>query len=332
MPLGHTACRPLPELELLKRKPISAQKAADKLRLFLGEQKQVAPAELATAGPAQVTYNQLSDVLLRLENDWVGHPEERHLDCFVEVDAHVEVHMMPMFMGKRLKEGLRKAAGDILLKYQRALGCIPLTTAELAPAGSRHAAIVGDGPFVHFLASFKCVGFAPQKDHWLLGRVSENQPWYKGMNISVLSLVNIMVQQDSLPRELHYSREQRVWLNSDKDDKVLGEKHLVLLKIVRVDTEVSRQGDMGMQLTGHVESTGHIREKRRTPKAAASPGPSAVETPQPKRPLADTPPPSSKRKRDKDVPGGDAGNGVASNGTVNGEEDRSKKKKKDKDK
>jgi len=325
MPLGHTPCRPLPELELLKRRSITAKVAAEKLRAYIDEQAQTGATELATTGAAQVSYNQLRDILARLENDWADHSEEHLLDCFVEVDAHVEVHLHPCYMGAKLKQGLRKVGGEILLKYWRTLGCIPLTLADLQPSGSRHGAIVGDTPYIHFLASFKSVGFAPQKAHWLLGRIATEQPYFKGMNVNILSLVNIMVQQDSIPRELSYSRPQRAWLNGETQ---LSDKHLVLLKVVRIDTEACRQGDMGIELTGLIETVGHIRAKRRAPKSAldvASPGPVVLETPR-KKTSADTPP--TKRKREPEVDGGAA----PANGDAVGTEDAKKEKKEKKEK
>merc|ERR1740117_851390 len=256
-----------------------------------------------------------------------------------------------MNMGCRLKHGLRKAAGDILLKYQSRLGCIPLTIADMKPAGSRHGAIVGDTPYVHFLATFRCIGFAPARNHWLLGRVSDEQPWPKGMNINVLRLVNIMVQQESLPRELHYSRPDRAWMNSAAEEgkQKLGDKNLVLLRVTKIDCDVIRQGDIGIELKGLVETTGHIREKGREKKHKSwVPDPDAGPfvltselTPRKKKLVEETPPPSTKRKREREEEGAastaassSAVNGhaeAAQNGKADGVEDSAhKKKKKDK--
>lgn len=337
MPLAFSPCCPLPEVELLRRVHITPKEAAEKLRVFVEEEaKALASSELEptrdAASAEAVSATTLTDILQRLENDWVSHTEESLLDCFIEVEAHTEVHLHPRFMGPRMKQGLRKAAGEILLKFQRNLRCIPLTLADLKPAGSRHGAIVGDSPYIHFLARFRAVGFMPMKGHWLLGRVAAAQPSSEAMNINVLKLINISVHHDSLPRELRYHQQNRVWMINDTQ---LSEKHTVLLRILKKDTEVSRQGEMGIQLTGVVETTGHIRAKKRSmPTAgASSPGPSVagarVSTPG----QADTP--VSKRRREKEGQGKDAGDGTAHNGTAhNGNaedaEESHKKKKKDK--
>lgn len=289
MPLSHTPCCPLPEVELLRRKPISPEEAAARLNDFFEQEAQTGAAELATSGAVQVSYSHVPHVLERLQNDWVGHPESRFLDCFVEVHARMEVHLNPCFLGARLKQGLRKTAGAILLKYQRVLGCIPLTMADLKPAGSGYGALVGDAPYVHFLTNFRCVGFAPQKGHWVLGRLAREQVSPHGMNISILNLVNIYVQRASLPRELRYVDNERAWFN---DEKQLSDRHLVLVKIDRVDTSVERLGDMGIELTGILETVGHIKKKNlKKPEfgaaspAASTPGRQAApeETPKKRR-------------------------------------------------
>jgi len=324
MPLSHSPCCPSPEVKLLKRVVITAGDAANRLREFFEAEAQTEAPELVTTGPAQVTYSQLRGILQRLENDWVDHSEAKLLNCFVEVDAHVEIHMHPCYLGNRLKQGLRKAAGDILLKYHRALGCIPLTMAEFRPAGSRHGALVGDTPYVHFVASFKALGFAPRRKQWLLGRVAPTQPWSKGMNVSILDLININVGVDALPRELRYDRPNKAWLNGDVP---LGEKHLVMLQVTKIDTSALRQGDMGIQVTGCVTTTGHIRSvKQNKVKVGGSPAPDSVAaTPPSRQAPAETPPTKRKREEEEETP-----NGSAVNGNANGDEEPRKKKKKEK--
>jgi len=334
MPLSHSPCCPSPEVKLLKRRVITAADAANRLREFFEAEAQTEAPELVTTGPAQVTYSQLRGILQRLENDWVDHSEVKLLNCFVEVDAHVEMHMHPCYLGSRLKQGLRKAAGDILLKYHRALGCIPLTMAEFRPAGSRHGALVGDTPYVHFVAVFKALGFSPRGKQWLLGRVSPTQPWAKGMNVNILDLININVGIDALPRELRYDRPSKAWL---KDDDPLSEKYLVMLQVTKIDTAALRVGDMGIQVTGCVTTTGHIRKVRQNKvEVGAVPDPDSVAA----TPPVDTTPriwpvnhgaapsrqadtPRTKRKREEkeeeETPNGSA---------VNGDEEPRKKKKK----
>lgn len=326
MPLAHTPCCRLPELQPLKRDKISSQRAAQKLREFHQQEalhKVEDAAAVVTSGHAQLSYSQLEGIIERLENDWVGHPEEHLLDCFIEVEARTEIHMHPCYLGSRLKEGLRKAAGEILLKYQRALGCIPLTMADLKPEGSRHGAIVQDTPYVHFLAKFRAVGFAPQKSHWLLGRVNQEQPTPAGMNMRILNLVNVWVPRDSLPTELKYDRSLRAWL---KGEKQLTEKHIALLRVESVNTSVRHTGDMGIELRGLVETAGHFKGKRQKPKLegdAASPGPSTIaDTPMSKLAPVETP----KSKRKSREMNGDGQNGEEVNHVA--DEDGHKKKKK----
>lgn len=324
MPLSHSPCCPSPEVKLLKRVQLTAGDAANRLREFFEAEAKTEAPELVTTGPAQVTYSQLRGILQRLENDWVDHSEVNILKCFVEVDAHVEIHMHPCYLGNRLKQGLRKAAGDILLKYHRVLGCIPLTMAEFRPAGSRHGALVGDTPYVHFVAKFKALGFAPRGKQWLLGRVSQTQPWSKGMNVNILDLININVGVDALPRELRYDRPTKAWLMNDAP---LSERHLVMLQVTKIDTAAHRQGDMGIQVTGCVTTTGHIRSVHRNKvPLGGSPGADSVaETPPSRQAPAETPPTKRKRKEEEGTP-----NGSEVNGSPNGDEEPRKKKKKEK--
>jgi len=145
---------------------------------------------------------QLPQVLQRLEEDWVALAgKHKASQCFVEVHAQLEVHLHPFFMGDRLAWGLRKAAGELLLKFNQALGCMPLTIADLTPAGSRHGAIVAESPYVHFLASFHTVGFAPKKGQHLVGRITDIQ--HQGrLNLQVLGSIHSYAMKQSLPEAI----------------------------------------------------------------------------------------------------------------------------------
>jgi len=293
MPLGHTPWCPLPDVERIGRPVrITPERAAKELRKYFDADSKMAAAELATSGSAQVSYNQLKDILERLEHDWVDHPDGGLLDCFIEVEAYTEVHLHPCFLGGRLNEGLRRAASEILLKYNRVLGCIPLTMGDFRPAGSRYGACVSDGPYVHFLARFTSIGFAPRSNGWVLGRVASLQPYGDALNVGVLNLINTRVAKETLPKELTYDARQRIWFNGDT---AMRDKHCVLIKLSNVDTNVAKQGDMGIEITGSVKSATHISAKRRAPKESDAP----EETPK------------AKRKREREEQGEDAGNGEA---------------------
>jgi len=267
---------------------------------------------LACATFMQAVSNQAPVILERLQHDWVPHPDISLLDCFCEVDARVEVHLNPCFLGPRLAQGLRKAAGDILLKYQRALNCIPLTVADLRPAGSQYGAVVGDGPYVHFLASFKAVGFAPKKDGWILGRIATEQSTGKGMNVSVLKLLNTFVRKDSLPKELSYNPESRAWL---KGSTQLSENHIVLMKVSQLEVDAARIGEMGIGMHGYIESTAHIRKQKIVRESASNLAPNVGAAPSPAKQSTETPAtssvgrgeaesttPNSAKKHHKDIP------------------------------
>mmetsp|Transcript_153044 Transcript_153044/g.264943 ORF Transcript_153044/g.264943 Transcript_153044/m.264943 type:complete len:294 (-) Transcript_153044:71-952(-) len=181
----------------------------------------------------EIKMQQLPQVLQRLEEDWVALAgKHKASQCFVEVHAQLEVHLHPFFMGDRLAWGLRKAAGELLLKFNQALGCMPLTIADLTPAGSRHGAIVAESPYVHFLASFHTVGFAPKKGQHLVGRITDIQ--HQGrLNLQVLGSIHSYAMKQSLPKKLYFERgEPGTWCMEEHG--ALTEQHLVRFEVAQV--------------------------------------------------------------------------------------------------
>merc|ERR1712146_60229 len=85
---------------------------------------------------------------------------------------------------------------------------------------------------------------------------------------NILGLTNLNVGNRDLPAEISYHSQEKVWkMKTDKPEPVnLTEKHLVLLRVSKVDTNPARTGDFGIQLAGVIESIGHIRSKRPKPK------------------------------------------------------------------
>jgi hypothetical protein len=158
-------------LHLLSSHPISIAEASKGLDAFLdSEFKQFSVSETES----YIQIKKLPVIARSLREDWVTDEEPGADACFVEVYARLEVHMPPCFLGANLNEGLRKAIAVVLLRHDTALKCMPLTFKNLKPCGSL-GAVVSVSPYVHFLAEFRCVGFAPEVGQRLAGRINPIQ-------------------------------------------------------------------------------------------------------------------------------------------------------------
>merc|ERR1719203_2608529 len=122
--------------------------------------------------------------------------------------------MHPCFMGDRLMEGMRGAAGHLLMRYTRKLKYVPLGFRQLRPAGS-HGAIVGESAYVHFLIEFLAVGFRPAKGRRLIGRLGAVQTAV-GVNYSVLSNFNFFVHKANLPSGAWFDVAEGTWMLDTK--------------------------------------------------------------------------------------------------------------------
>jgi len=129
-------------------------------------------------------------------------------------------HMHPCFLGAKLMQGMREAAGVLLMRQNRVLDVVPLGFKELKPANS-HAAIVGESAYVHFLIEFRCIGFRPRMDMKLIGRLGEQQTAV-GLNCTIFNNFNFFVRKEDLPQEAWFNGDVKVWM--------LGEKKLVSKK------------------------------------------------------------------------------------------------------
>jgi hypothetical protein len=314
MPVASTAYAPLPDVQLIKRRPISVAECAQKMREFVNseiafraEHDPAGVNTLASERFNQVCVTEAPRILQCIESDWVGHQDIDLLDCFVRIEARIEVHLNPCFLGEKLQNGLRKAVGDILLRYSRVLGCMPLTVTELqplGPPGNRFGAVVGCGPFVHFLASFNSVGFQPRLNSWILGRFASAQV-PTGVNIKVLELLNVFVRRagPNFPSNLRYDAENAAWCRGADP---LNERYLVILKLTSKKRE--NVGEIGIQLEGHIESTDHIKKKK-APKDRASTSSTMMSSP-----------PTEVKKKRKSLTAVESPPG-ASSGVPNGVED-----------
>jgi hypothetical protein len=204
MPLVSSAWRVEGEVELLSSSPLSDQEAARKLGRFL-EHEQFDTATQAVS--ATIKLGQLPGVLKVLQQDW----QSGSAQCFVDVKARLLVHLHPCFLGDKLHSGLRRAACELLLRFSQTLGCMPLTYEDLQPLGP-HGAIVGEHPWVHFLAEFRCVGLAPQVGQALPARVGPLQSKH-GISFLILHTIHGFVPKKRLPRGVTFDASRGVWLS-----------------------------------------------------------------------------------------------------------------------
>jgi len=203
-------------VEFLGTKPISAEDAARGLASSVEVEAGAAPeVRYELPGSTIVNFRQIPGIIDALQTDWVGlQGEERPADCFIEVRGRLETHLHPCFLGEKLALGLRGAAGTLLLRFNRILQCVPLGFTRLLPAG-KHGAVVGESPYVHFLADFRAVGFVPKEGQWLIGRPSEQQTM-QGLNVLILNCFNMFIKAKHLPPELRWDDDKKCWVYGDK--------------------------------------------------------------------------------------------------------------------
>eukprot|EP00928_Gymnodinium_smaydae_P005249 TRINITY_DN11801_c0_g2_i1.p1 TRINITY_DN11801_c0_g2~~TRINITY_DN11801_c0_g2_i1.p1 ORF type:complete len:332 (-),score=76.79 TRINITY_DN11801_c0_g2_i1:61-1005(-) len=223
--------RTRPEVKHVSSKAISIEEAERELARFLesenasGLLNEEAVPDAGSAGvQVDVKLRQLPGILEWIRKDWLGRTgPDRPSDCFVEVQGRLEVHLHPCFLGERLGEGLRRHANEILLRYDPTLKCMPFAYFDLKPAGS-HGALVGESPWVHFLADFKAVGLRLAKGQRLLVRPTPLLDMKKGINLLLLGFINCFVPQSSgnIPLELHFDAAAGGWLD-DKDSRLCEE-------------------------------------------------------------------------------------------------------------
>mmetsp|Transcript_57208 Transcript_57208/g.150553 ORF Transcript_57208/g.150553 Transcript_57208/m.150553 type:complete len:440 (+) Transcript_57208:122-1441(+) len=207
MPLAHTAYKPVPEVELLGCQPITIEDAVRGLEeAVAGDEGE---AHHNVPGSALVNFRQVPRILESLKKDWLNLPVGERPACFVRVHGRLETHMHPCFLGEKLVAGLRGASGMLLLKFSSVLDCVPLGFTSMEPAGS-HAAVVGESPYVHFLADFWAVGFVPRESQWLVGRISEIQT-ARGMNLQVLNSFNFFAPRWCVPPQLWFDHAAGRW-------------------------------------------------------------------------------------------------------------------------
>merc|ERR1719491_1401820 len=107
--------------------------------------------------------------------------------------------MHPCFLGQKLMQGMRAAAGHLLMRYRPELQQVPLAFVKLKPSSS-HAALVGESAYIHFMVEFECVGIRPTQGMTLVGRLAKVQTAV-GINVSIFDNFNFFVPKMDLPRE-----------------------------------------------------------------------------------------------------------------------------------
>lgn len=147
--------------------------------------------------------------------------------------------MHPCFLGDRLMEGMRGAAGTLLMRYIRQLQCVPLGFKRLKPAGT-HAALVGESAYIHFLIDVCAVGFRPRKGGRLIGRLGNVQTAV-GVNFTILNNFNCFVHKNGLPEGAWYDSIKSSWMESDTT-KIGGKVNRPVRLILTEDLQESSAG------------------------------------------------------------------------------------------
>jgi len=280
MPNAHRAYRPHTEVELLEKRAISLDEAIRGLQQSIactsGASSQAAPtptpapasgsgasgsapapasnSQQHTPGSALISYEQIPKVLDSLTKEWTSSPEhDRSSDCFYEVRGRLTAHMHPCFLGAKLMQGMREAAGHLLMRQNRVLDTVPLGFKELKPANT-HGAVVGESAYVHFLIEFRCIGFRPKPEMKIIGRLGEHQTAV-GLNCSIFNIFNFFVPKGDLPQEAWFDGDVQVWM--------LGEKKLVSKKTrgplcLQIKSEVKEETVLGFKgvLAHHLPASG----------------------------------------------------------------------------
>jgi len=217
MPLAHTPFRPRPQVQLLQSTPKTVETAAGAFPAALEDASCSLDHHYTLPGSAYISYKSIPAIGESRQADWLHITNGcRPSDCFVEVRGLLETHMHPCFLGDKLRVGLQGAVGALLLHFNANLRCVPLCFTRLQPAGT-HAAVVGESPYVHFLADFTAIGFAPMVGHHLIGRASKRQTRL-GINLVILNCFNTFVRKQSLPAELSFDKRNGTWVHGSNAD------------------------------------------------------------------------------------------------------------------
>eukprot|EP00435_Cladocopium_sp_Y103_P067921 s1104_g30.t1 len=220
MPLAHQPFKVCPNVELISKKLLTFEDAADLLANGVGCRKiQSDSAEdllraresLEVPGASLISFQSIEKIVQSLQEEWTTWPKKLRLkrSPFLLVTGRLEINLHPVFLGD-LGVGLRGQAGTLLHRWVEELQCIPLGFKEISPVG-KHGAVVAASPFVHFYVHFKAVGFAPKKGDWLRGRVCEVQI-EAGLNVTLVGLANCHIKSKHLPQALRFCKKSKRWL------------------------------------------------------------------------------------------------------------------------
>jgi len=216
MPNAHSAYRPVPEVELLGTRRISLKEAILGLQeAVAGETGSGADSAAATPGSSLISFEQIPRVLESLNSEWkASSAEERSDNCFSEVRGRLTMHMHPCFLGDKLMQGMREAAGHLLMRHSAVLEHVLLGFKELKPANS-HAAVVGESAYVHFLVEFRSIAFQPRKGTKMIGRLSGVQTAV-GINCTIFNNFNFFVHKGDLPQDTWFDADAGAWMSGEK--------------------------------------------------------------------------------------------------------------------
>jgi len=220
MPLAQQPFKVCPDVELISKKFLTFEDAADLLANGVGCRKiQSDSAEdllraresLEVPGPSLISFQSIEKIVQSLQEEWMTWPKKLRLkrSPFLLVTGRLEINLHPVYLGD-LGVGLRGQAGTLLHRWVEELQCIPLGFKEISPVG-KHGAVVAASPFVHFYVHFKAVGFAPKKGDWLRGRVCEVQI-EAGLNVTLVGLANCHIASKHLPQALRFCKKTKRWL------------------------------------------------------------------------------------------------------------------------
>ena len=110
---------PFPHVRLLKKKKkISTHKAVERIDKFLQEESQDAEVHVSGRSIRNELVKKVADDLK--EKSWVCNGSS---DCFIEIQAELEVHLNPCYLGDRLQSGLRRARCHFCFGFVGSVGC-----------------------------------------------------------------------------------------------------------------------------------------------------------------------------------------------------------------
>lgn len=220
MTTSYQAFNPPPCCTLVKKTTLSVDEVLRHLDPFLARENADPKSQVDGRSIRNQTVAQIAD---SLRTDWMPHAGNECLQkSFVQVEAKVEVHLNPCFLGERLEQGLRCVVSKMLLRYSEALGCVLLSYHELRPH-TTHGFINAEYPYVHFILFFKGIALALKNECWLLARLKQSLKKADGL----MTVLGVFHSSGNLPSGWKLDRGTL----KDKNGESVSEDRLVWFQL-----------------------------------------------------------------------------------------------------